>query len=470
MALRDRLAAARQAETVESPAAAASLSVIRGDRPSRSLNFEASGVEPSDAIPGRLAMAKSSIHAMLVKRYAQELDAGDREAVRAKVESLTDEYLRNAGGSAGRGDHERLVEALLDEVFGLGALQPLLDDPTVSEIMINNPRQVYVERFGRMTLSPVVFESTAQLRQVIDRIVTRIGRRVDETSPMCDARLRDGSRVNVVLPPLALDGPCMTIRKFSRHKLGPDDLLASGSATAGMLHYLQACVRGRLSVLVSGGTSSGKTTLLNLLSGFIPTDERIVTVEDTAELQLRQDHVIRLEARPANVEGTGAVVIRDLVRNSLRMRPDRVIVGECRGAETFDMLQAMNTGHDGSMSTIHANSAADALSRLESMMLMSGPELPVHAVRKMIASAIDVIVQTERVRGGTRKIVSIAEITGMNGVEVHMQELFGFRQTGLDANGYAEGRHVATGHRSIHLEHFVGRGETLPASIFEPTV
>ena len=466
MALRDRLATGRHAEPGESPAGGATLSVITGAQPSRSLNFEAPDTDRPDAIPSRLASAKSAIHAMLVRRHAQELDAGDRDAVRAKIEALTDEYVRNAGGAVGRGDHEHLVEALLDEVFGLGALQPLLDDPTVSEIMINNPRQVYIERAGRMTLSPVVFESTAQLRQVIDRIVTRVGRRVDESSPMCDARLRDGSRVNVVLPPLALDGPCMTIRKFSRHKLGPEDLLASGSATAEMISYLRACVRGRLSILVSGGTSSGKTTLLNLLSGFIPADERIVTVEDTAELQLRQEHLIRLEARPPNVEGTGAVVIRDLVRNSLRMRPDRVIVGECRGSETLDMLQAMNTGHEGSMSTIHANSTTDAISRLESMILMSGPDLPVLAVRKMIASAIDVIVQTERVRGGARKIVSIAEITGMAGGEVQTQALFQFRQTGVDGAGDAEGSHVATGYHSIHMEHFAGRGEHLPITIF----
>ena len=404
MALRDRLEAREGTSRADAgEAAAGALSVISG-LAARTAVPERPPLERPDAIPGRLATAKSAIHGMLVKRYAQDLDVEDRDQVRARIEALTDEYLRTSGGSVGRNDYEHLVEALLDEVLGLGALQPLLDDPSVSEIMINNPKQVYVERAGRVTLSPVVFESTGQLRQVIDRIVTRMGRRVDESSPMCDARLRDGSRVNVVLPPLAIDGPCMTIRKFSRHQLSTEDLLASASATRAMIRYLEACVRSRLTVLVSGGTSSGKTTLLNLLSGFIPAEERIVTVEDTAELQLRQQHVIRLESRPPNVEGTGAVVIRDLVRNSLRMRPDRVIVGECRGAETLDMLQAMNTGHEGSMSTIHANSTTDALSRLESMIVMSGPDLPVQAVRKMIASAIDVIVQTERVRGGARKI------------------------------------------------------------------
>jgi pilus assembly protein CpaF len=325
-----------------------------------------------------------------------------------------------------------------------------------------------VERGGRVTLSPVVFESEAQLRQAIDRIVSSVGRRVDESSPMCDARLRDGSRVNVVLPPLAIDGPCMSIRKFSRDKLRPEDLLSIGSASSQMLEFLRAAVRSRLSIVVSGGTSSGKTTLLNILSSFIPSDERIVTVEDSAELQLRQDHVIRLESRPPNVEGKGVVEIRDLVRNALRMRPDRIIVGECRGGEALDMLQAMNTGHEGSMSTIHANTPYDAFGRLETMVLMAGADLPARAIQKQIASAIDVVVQAARVRGGARKIVSIAEVTGISDGEAQFQELFHFRQTGLDGEGNASGYHTATGSQSVHLDHFAQRGESLSPTVFQP--
>ena len=411
--------------------------------------------------------ARSAIHALLVERHADEIDIGDREGVRTKLAVIADEYLRDHALGLNRLEYGALIDSLLDDVIGLGPLQSLLEDREISEIMINHPKQVFVERRGRLVLSPVVFETTAQLRQVIDRIVSTIGRRVDESSPMCDARLRDGSRVNVVLPPLALDGPCMTIRKFSRDKLQPDDLIATGSATPDMIRFLEAAVRTKLNVLVSGGTSSGKTTLLNVLSGFIPAEERIVTVEDAAELQLRQAHVIRLEARPPNVEGKGAVEIRDLVRNSLRMRPDRIVVGECRGGEALDMLQAMNTGHEGSMSTVHANSAYDALNRLETMVLMAGTDLPSRAIQKQIASAIDIVVQAERLRGGTRKIVSICEITGLEDGEPRYQELFQFKQTGVDDEGRATGYHIASGRRSVHLQHFVERGEHLPDAMFE---
>jgi pilus assembly protein CpaF len=346
----------------------------------------------------------------------------------------------------------------------------LLEDEAISEVMINHARQVFVERGGRVMLSAVVFESEAQLRQVIDRVVSSVGRRVDESSPMCDARLRDGSRVNVVLPPLALDGPCMTIRKFSKEKLRPADLLEMGSATEDMMRYLEAAVKSRLSILVSGGTSSGKTTLLNILSGYIPSDERIVTVEDAAELQLRQEHVIRLEARPPNIEGKGAIEIRDLVRNSLRMRPDRIVVGECRGGEALDMLQAMNTGHEGSLSTVHANSPQDAISRLEAMVLMAGTDLPSRAIQKQISSAIDVIVQAQRVRGGARKIVSICEVTGLVNGETQSHELFQFRPLGVDEDGNVHGVHTATGNSSVHMDHFAERGEVLPLRMFEPAV
>jgi pilus assembly protein CpaF len=411
--------------------------------------------------------AKNAIHGLFVDRHADDINIGDREGVRSKLAAVADEYFRDHAQALNRLEFGNLIDSLLDDVIGLGPLQSLLEDQGISEIMINHPKQVFVERAGRLVLSPVTFESAAQLRQVIDRIVSTIGRRVDESSPMCDARLRDGSRVNVVLPPLALDGPCMTIRKFSRDKLQPNDLIAMGSATPDMVRFLESAVRTKLNILVSGGTSSGKTTLLNVLSSFIPEEERIVTVEDAAELQLRQVHVIRLEARPPNVEGRGAVEIRDLVRNSLRMRPDRIVVGECRGGEALDMLQAMNTGHEGSMSTVHANSPYDALNRLETMVLMAGADLPSRAIQKQIASAIDIVVQAERLRGGTRKIVSISEITGLADGEPQYQELFQFKQTGVDDEGRATGYHDATGKRSVHLQHFVERGEHLPDSMFE---
>jgi len=301
---------------------------------------------------------------------------------------------------------------------------------------------------------------------VIDRIVSTVGRRIDESSPMCDARLKDGSRVNAVIPPLAIEGPCLTIRKFTRDRLEPADLVVSGAASPAMLHYLEVAVRSKLNVLVAGGTSSGKTTLLNILSGFIPDEERVITIEDAAELQLRQVHVIRMESRPPNVEGKGTVEIRDLVRNSLRMRPDRIVVGECRGGEALDMLQAMNTGHEGSLSTIHANSPADALTRLETMVLMAGTDLPARAIQKQIASTIDVIVQTQRVRGGSRKITSITEITGLADGEFQHQEVFRYRQVGLDDDGSAVGHHTATGVPTMYLERFASVGESLPGSLF----
>ena len=471
MALKDRLDARRRPEQAEG-APQGGLSVIDGARPDGEAAAEQPApTESSERVTrptGSLAAAKSAIHSLLVERHADEIDVTDREGVRTRIATLAEEYVKSAGVTLNRLDYGHLVDALLDEVLGLGPLQQLLEDPQVSEVMINNPHRIFVERRGRVTLSPVVFESATQLRLVIDRIVSTVGRRVDESSPMCDARLRDGSRVNVVLPPLAIDGPCMTIRKFSRDKLRPADLLAIGAATPEMIQYLESAVRSRLSILVSGGTSSGKTTLLNILSSFIPADERIVTVEDSAELQLRQEHVIRLESRPPNVEGRGEIAIRDLVRNALRMRPDRIIVGECRGGEALDMLQAMNTGHEGSMSTVHANSAADTFSRLETMVLMGSAELPARAITKQIASAVDVIVQVQRVRGGARKIVSIVELTGLEGGDIEHQELFQFRQSGVDADGNAVGLHTATGKRSIHLDHFAEAGETVSASIFDP--
>src|SRR5256884_2823700 len=471
MALKDRLEARRRPEAGDPPSADATLTVIAGaggETKATAVPPKEDVVQKSAGLNNTLAVAKAAIHALLVERHADEIDITDRAGVRARIASLADEHVKTAGIAINRLDYGHLLDALLDEVLGLGPLQALLEDPAITEIMINHPHQIYVERGGRVSLSPASFESAAQLRQVIDRIVSTVGRRVDESSPMCDARLRDGSRVNVVLPPLSLDGPCMTIRKFSRDKLRPADLLTMGTATAEMMQFLRAAVRSRLSVLVSGGTSSGKTTLLNILSGFIPSGERIVTVEDSAELQLRQDHVIRLESRPPNVEGKGAIEIRDLVRNALRMRPDRIIVGECRGGEALDMLQAMNTGHEGSMSTVHANSPYDAFGRLETMVLMGGADLPARAIQKQIASAIDIVVQAERVRGGARKIVSIAEVPGLVNAETQFQKLFQFRRTAVDHEGNATGYHTATGNQSVHLEHFAQRGEALPSTAFEP--
>jgi pilus assembly protein CpaF len=472
VALKDRLEARRNPLATEVASTDGGLSVIVGARQ------EPTPVEPaavdSQPKPPRsnqtISTAKAAIHALLVERHAHEIDITDRSGVRTRIASLADEYAKTSGTTLNRLDYGHLVDALLDEVLGLGPLQALLEDPGTTEIMVNHPHQIYVERAGRVSLSPVIFENATQLRQVIDRIVSTVGRRVDESSPMCDARLRDGSRVNVVLPPLAIDGPCMTIRKFSRDKLRPADLLKSQSASPEMIEFLRAAVRSRLSIVVSGGTSSGKTTLLNILSSFIPSEERIVTVEDSAELQLLQSHVIRLESRPPNIEGKGAIAIRDLVRNALRMRPDRIIVGECRGGEALDMLQAMNTGHEGSMSTIHANSPYDGFGRLETMVLMAGADLPARAIQKQIASAIDIVIQVERVRGGARKIVSIAEVTGLEQNETQFHELFQFRQTGVDAEGNAIGEHTPTGAVSIHLDRFAERGEKLPPGLFEPRV
>ncbi|HEV2475246.1 MAG TPA: CpaF family protein [Candidatus Dormibacteraeota bacterium] len=471
MALKDRLDARRNQPGPQTAQSESGLTVISGTGQEAPAPVE----QPVDAAqktnrlaPSTLSAAKAAIHALLVERHAHEIDITDRKGVRSRIASLADEYAKSSGIALSRLDYGHVIDSLLDEVLGLGPLQGLLEDPATTEIMVNHPSQIYVERAGRVSLSPIVFESEAQLRLVIDRIVSTVGRRVDESSPMVDARLRDGSRVNVIIPPLAIDGPCMTIRKFSRDKLRPSDLIGIGSATPEMIEFLRAAVRSRLSILVSGGTSSGKTTLLNILSSFIPSDERVVTIEDSAELQLRQEHVIRLESRPPNVEGKGSIPIRELVRNALRMRPDRILVGECRGGEALDMLQAMNTGHEGSMSTVHANSASDAFGRLETMVLMVGADLPARAIQKQIASAIDLVVHAARVRGGARKIVSIGEVTGLVNNETQIQELFQYRQTGVDAEGNATGFYTATGTPSIHLDRFAERGENLPPGVFEP--
>jgi pilus assembly protein CpaF len=417
-----------------------------------------------------LAAAKAEIHADLLRRHAAAIDITNRAGIRRLLLQLTEDHFRNKPPAAlvTAADRERLVDILFDEVIGLGPLEAPLRDPDITEIMVNRPEQIFVERRGRIELTNLAFEDEASLRRVIDRIVSTIGRRVDESEPMCDARLKDGSRVNVVIPPVAIYGPCLTIRKFGREVLTPERIVTSGGSSEAILEYLQAAVQTRLNIIVSGGTGSGKTTLLNVLSGFIPPSERIVTCEDAAELRLRQVHVISLESKPANVEGRGQITIRDLVRNALRMRPDRIIVGEVRGGEALDMLQAMNTGHDGSMSTVHANNSRDAISRLETLVLLAGTELPSRAIRGQIASAINVVVQTERLRGGSRKIVSIAEVQGIADGEIAMQEVFTFRQLAVTPDGRAVGYHTATGVRSNFQAHFQSNGVDLPAEMFNP--
>ncbi|MFQ3536796.1 MAG: CpaF family protein [Aggregatilineales bacterium] len=362
-------------------------------------------------------------------------------------------------------EKEQLYKQVVSEILGFGPLEPLLADETITEVMVNGPKNVYVERRGRLERVSTVFENDDHVLRVLDRIVSPLGRRIDESSPMVDARLPDGSRVNAVIRPLAIDGPTITIRKFSKKPLTIEDLIRFGSLTKEIAEFLAACVQARLNMVVSGGTGSGKTTLLNVLSNFIPGDERIVTIENAAELQLQQEHVVRLESRPANIEGKGEVTIRDLVINSLRMRPDRIVIGECRGGEALDMLQAMNTGHDGSLTTAHANSPRDCIARLETMCLMAGMELPVRAIREQIASAVDVICQQERLRDGKRKVVKITEIQGMEGEVITMTDIFEFEQTGLEG-GQVIGRIRPTGIRPKFIDKIEAAGIHLPPATF----
>jgi pilus assembly protein CpaF len=364
---------------------------------------------------------------------------------------------------------KRVIQRIEDEVLGLGPLEPLLQDSTISDILVNGPQQVYVERKGKLQLTDVRFNDDRHLMHIIDRIVSAVGRRIDESSPMVDARLKDGSRVNAIIPPLAIDGPSVSIRRFAVELLSMDDLIELGSVSAEVAQVLRGVVKGRLNVLVSGGTGAGKTTMLNILSSFIPEDERIITIEDSAELQLQQPHVVRLETRPANIEGKGEVTARELVRNSLRMRPERLIVGEVRGAEALDMLQAMNTGHDGSLTTIHANTPRDALSRIENMVSMTGFTFPTKTLRAQIASAIDVVVQVERHEDGKRRLVSVQEINGMEGDVVTMSELFKFERQGIDAEGKVLGALRATGIIPGFQKDLKAKGIDLPMALFEPS-
>ncbi|MEW6178582.1 MAG: CpaF family protein [Chloroflexota bacterium] len=361
---------------------------------------------------------------------------------------------------------DQLFREIMDELLGFGILQPLLDDPEISEVMVNGAKKVYIEKHGKIIKTNITFEDDAAVMRIIEKIILPLGRRVDPDSPTVDARLPDGSRVNAVIPPVAIDGPSITIRKFQKEKLSVEDLIRFGSLTPTMAEFIRACVMARLNIIISGGTGSGKTTLLNVLSSFIPEEERIVTIEDAAELKLQQEHVVRLETKPANIEGKGMVTVRDLVRNSLRMRPDRIIVGEVRGGEALDMLQAMNTGHDGSLTTLHANSPRDAISRLETMCLMAGMDLPIRVIREQIASAIDMIIQQTRLKDGSRKITSITEIAGMEGETVVMTDIFKFQQTGIDPQGKVIGELKPTGIRPLFMPRLEAAGFRLGPEVF----
>lgn len=408
---------------------------------------------------------KERIQDKLVAELDPAMDVSRTDDVRRTIQDMFEQILAQENIILSRSERERLFEGIVAEILGFGPLEVLLADENVSEIMVNGPEKVFVERKGKLTKTNIIFESNEHVMKVIDRIVSPLGRRIDESSPYVDARLPDGSRVNAIIPPLALNGPTLTIRKFEKDPLTIDDLIRFGSMSSETAEFLKACVKSRLNIVVSGGTGSGKTTLLNVLSSFIPNDERIITVENAAELQLRQEHVVTLESRPPNIEGKGEVTIRDLVINTLRMRPDRVVVGECRGGETLDMLQAMNTGHDGSLTTAHANTPRDMLSRLETMCLMAGMDLPVRAIREQVASAVDLIIQQSRLRDGTRKIVNVTEVQGMEGDVIVMSDIFAFEQQGIE-NGKIVGRLKPTGIRPKFYERIEAAGIVLPPNIF----
>ncbi len=419
----------------------------------------------------RLTELKVEIHKRLLEDLnLSAIESATEQSLRGEIAALTTEALDDMSVALNKEDRQALTQELYDEVMGLGPLEPLLKDETINDILVNGPKRIFVERAGKLSLSDVTFRDERHLLRIIDKIVSAVGRRVDESNPYCDARLMDGSRFNCMIPPIAVDGSLVSIRKFKKDKLKIEDLVRFGAFTEEMAAYLQAAVSCRLNIIVSGGTGSGKTTTLNALSSFIDNHERVLTIEDTAELQLQQVHVGRMESRPANVEGKGAVSQRDCLRNALRMRPDRIIVGETRGEEVIDMLQAMNTGHDGSMTTIHANNPRDAISRLENMVAMAGIEMPLKAVRSQIASAVNLMVQASRLQDGTRRMTSITEITGMEGEVISMQEVFRFERLGVEPSGKIIGRFNATGIRSTYSDRFRQWGFDLPASIYEPIV
>ncbi len=414
---------------------------------------------------------KRHIHAKLVEKldFTRVKDLAS-DALRRDIRRVVEHLCDTENPLLNRMERERLIDEILDETLGFGPLEALLKDPTISDILVNGAKCVYVERRGKLEKSDVTFRDNEHLMQIIDRIVSKVGRRVDETSPMVDARLPDGSRVNAVIPPIALDGASLSIRRFGSNPLKLEDLLNYKAFTPEMAMLMEASIKARLNAVISGGTGSGKTTLLNTLSSFIPNDERVITIEDAAELQLQQEHVVRMETRPPNIEGKGAITTRDLVRNALRMRPERIIIGECRAGETLDMLQAMNTGHAGSMTTLHANAVRDALARLETMIMMAGFELPIKAMRTQVASAVDLIIQVNRLQGGPRRIISITEVMNMEQDVIIMQEIFRYKQLGIDQNGRAYGQFEATGVRPSFINRLESKGVKLPSNMFQERV
>jgi pilus assembly protein CpaF len=414
---------------------------------------------------------KTLIHSKLVDKLdLSRLGDLDGDTLRREIRLVVEHLCDTENPLLNRSERERLIEEVLDETFGFGPLEILLKEQGVADIMINGPKKVFIEKKGRIQKSDVVFRDNAHLMQILDRIVSKVGRRVDETSPMVDARLPDGSRLNAIIPPLALDGPSLTIRRFGSNPLSLEDLLKFGAFTPEMVMLMEASIKARLNIIISGGTGSGKTTLLNTLSSFIQNDQRVITIEDAAELQLQQEHVLRLETRPPNIEGKGAVTATDLVKNALRMRPDRIIIGECRGRESLDMLQAMNTGHEGSLTTIHANSPRDAVSRLETMILMGGVDLPMKALRQQFAAAVDLIIQANRLQGGPRKVTHITEVVGLEQDTVIMQDIFLFVQDGIDENGRAFGHFESTGVRPTFMDRFDSANIRLPGNLFAARV
>ena len=413
---------------------------------------------------------KTQLHSRLMNALSPEqLRALNKDGMREQIGAVIERLVSDEAIPMTVNERERLIEEVLDEVFGLGPLEVLLKDPTVSDILVNGYDSIYVERAGHLVETNVRFKDQSHVRMIIDRIVSAVGRRIDDSSPIVDARLIDGSRVCAVIPPLSLLGPVLTIRRFGKKLLSTEDLLKNETLTTGMLDFLSGCVEARLNVVISGGSGSGKTTMLNTLSRFIPEEERIVTIEDTAELQLQQGHVVRLETRPMNIEGAGAIGQRDLVINALRMRPDRIVIGECRGPEALDMLQAMNTGHDGSMTTTHANSGRDAFSRLETMVMMASQHIPDKVIRQMLASAVNVVIHTARLIDGTRKVISISEVIGVADDQVEMQDIFEFERTGVSPRGRVTGRFRATGVRPISMDRLRTYGIHLSQSIFQET-
>jgi pilus assembly protein CpaF len=414
---------------------------------------------------------KRHIHSKLVEKldFTRVKDLHS-DALRKDIRRVIEHLCDTENPLLNRVERERLIDEILDETLGFGPLEALLKDPTISDILINGPHNVFCERRGKLEKTDIKFRDNDHLLQIIDRIVSKVGRRVDETSPMVDARLPDGSRVNAIIPPLALDGPSVSIRRFGTNPLKLEDLLNYKAFTPEMAMLMEAAIKSRLNILISGGTGCGKTTLLNTLSSFIPNDERVITIEDAAELQLQQEHVVRLETRPPNIEGKGAVSTRDLVRNALRMRPERIIIGECRGAESLDMLQAMNTGHAGSMTTLHANTPREALSRLETMIMMGGFEMPVKPMRQQMASAIDIIIQANRLQGGPRKVTTVTEVMNMEQDVIIMQDIFRFKQLGIDQNGRAFGQFEATGVRPTFVQRLESKGIKLPTNLFQERI